>query len=143
MPKVVSKLMKPTFHNAIVVLLILYILFDTDVPHEIKVFVNEPLVKVVALTGCLYLTLKRPVLGCLSLIVLYELLTKKNDLINARQGISIEEEKERIMEHVAENNTKVTLEEEIVQNLIPYYNDMEEETQVEPVLTNQISSSDL
>ena len=142
--KVISGLMKPTMHNLLVVALVIFIMVDTKIPHDIQRLLNEPIIKVILLTGCLYLTIQKPILGCLSLIVLYELTTRPitmNVLDNT--GVSFEEHKEEIMKELEENKKKVTLEQEIVGDMVPYYKQHEEESTVEPVLTNQISSSDV
>lgn len=140
--KLLTGLMKPTVHNALVVALVIFIIVDTNIPHDLQRLVNEPIVKVVLLSGCLYLTLQKPVLGCLSLIVLYELTTRKSSFnLLDDSGVSFEEHKEEILRELEENKKKVTLEEEIVGDMVPYYKDRPEQSEVEPVLTNQLKLS--
>ena len=41
------------------------------------------------------------------------------------------------MNNFSANNTKMSLEEELVNGLIPYYNHREEETVIQPILAKQ------
>lgn len=137
--KVLTNLCKPNLHNLLVVLLILFIMMDTTVPIDVRHMLNNPIAKVVLLTGSLYLTVKKPILGSLTLIALYELMTRNA----GTTGETIESVKDKIMAKFDENKKKVTLEEQIVNDQVPYYNSHEEESTVEPILTNQITSSDV
>jgi hypothetical protein len=138
--KALTNLCKPNLHNLLVVLLILFIMMDTTVPNDVKHMLNNPIAKVVLLTGSLYLTVKKPLLGSLTLIALYELMTRGTGILDTT-GESLEAVKDKIMANFEANQKKVTLEEQMVNGLVPYYNSHEEESTVEPILSNQITSS--
>jgi len=140
--KVLTNLCKPNLHNLLVVLIILFIMMDTTIPEDMKNMINNPLTKVILLTGSLYLTVKKPLLGSLTLIALYELMTRSTGFLD-KTGEKMEEVKEKIMANFEENQKKVTLEEEMVTNLVPYYSNSEEYTSVEPVLSDQLNASDI
>ena len=140
--KVVMNLLKPNMHNLLVLGLIVFILTDVNVPHDVQNMMNEPIIKILLLTGALYLTIKQPLIGCLCLVVLYEILTRQPQILGPI-GKSMDEQKDHIMQKFEENKKKVTLEEEVLQNIVPYYPNTEEHTSVEPILTSKLDSSDL
>jgi hypothetical protein len=140
--KVITNLCKPTLHNVMVVLIILFIMMDTAIPEDIKNAINNPLAKVILLTGTLYLTVEKPLLGSLTLIALYELMTRSTGFLD-NTGETMEAVKDKIMASFEENQKKVTLEEDMVNNLVPYYSNSEEYTSVEPVLSDQLNASDI
>ena len=79
--KIGTELLKPSFHNFIVIVLVLYLVSETTIPHELFEVINEPMIKVVLVATCIYIMFHRPILGSLLCISLYELLTRNNKKI--------------------------------------------------------------
>jgi len=165
--KVSSELLKPSFHNLVVLILVIYIVSDTNISEELFEVINETPVKVILVATCLYVIVKHsPVLGCLALIAIYELMTRNNMQIipsfastvpntasinhllsktkKYQKPISYanyetsNDKKSRIMEKLEENKSNVSLEEEIINNITSKYNNSEEQSNVQPVLAKQI-----
>lgn len=177
-----SSMVKLDFSNIVAIILIMYILSDTTIPTELFEVVNEPMIKIVLVATCIYVTMHKPLLGCLSLVAMYELMTRNNmlqlpslfsslvpsfspalspphivdsyvepapamstelskfnNVKNASNTIynNIDDTKTKIMNNFSANNTKMTLEEELVNGLVPYYNNAEEETVIQPILAKQ------
>lgn len=172
--KNMSSMVKPNFSSFVIVILIIYILSDTTIPNELFEVINEPAIKIVLVATCLYITMHKPLLGCLSLVAMYEMMTRNNMLqlpslvpsISANLVVdnyveptpapstelnkfnnnkrssnteynNIDDTKTQIMNNFSANNTKMSLEEELVNGLIPYYNHREEETSIQPILAKQ------
>jgi hypothetical protein len=181
--KMSSDLLKPSFHNLVVLFLIVYIVSDTNISEELFEVINETPVKVILIATCLYVIVKHsPVLGCLALIAIYELMTRNNMLIipslaSSTPNVLINrdlmpinrfsqntaskkpllhktkkyekpisyanyetsnDKKSKIMEKLEENKSKVSLEEDIINNIASKYNNTEEQSNVQPVLAKQI-----
>ena len=190
--KSMSSMLKPNFHNCIGVILILYILSDTTIPEELFEVINEPMIKIVLVATCLYIIMHKPVVGCLALVAMYELMTRNsmnsmpslapslvpsffelsthrksdhkasnqmalNNHISYKQVSkgcggcggsknkkpldsnyeSSNEKKNRIMSKFSANKKKISLEEDLVNNLVPYYNETIEPSSVQPILAKQ------
>lgn len=176
--KNMSSMAKPNFHNFISVLLIIYILSDTTIPQELFEVINEPMIKIVLVATCLYIIMHKPVVGCLLLVAMYELMTRNNmkslpslvptftpELLpssiissnvkpsqglrnknkvfnNTRKHIhsnykESNDKRTRIMSKFSANRKRISLEEELVNNVVPYYNHTEEITTIQPILAKQ------
>ena len=171
--KNMSSMAKPNFHNFIAVVLIVYILSDTTIPHELFEVINEPMIKIVLVATCLYIIMHKPVVGCLALVAMYELMTRNhmkllpsfspalsppsivtNNIIpsNSIQTKSRalnsknppyanykapNDKRSKIMNTFSENKKRGTLEEELVNNVTPYYNRTEEASTIQPILAKQ------
>lgn len=165
--KMSSELLKPSFHNLVVLILVIFIVSDTKISGEIFEVINETPVKVILVATCIYVIIKHsPVLGCLALIAIYELMTRNNMQIIPSFATSMKktqninpllynskkyqkpisysnyetsnDTKSRIMEKLEENKSNVSLEEEIITNISSKYNNTEEQSNVQPVLAKQI-----
>lgn len=177
-----SSMVQLNFTNIVAVILIMYILSDTIIPSELFEVINEPMIKIVLVATCLYITMHKPLLGCLSLVAMYELMTRNNMLqlpslfsslvpsfspalspphivdtyVEPAPAVStdlskfnnvkrsshtkynnIDDTKTQIMNNFDANKTKMSLEEELVNGLVPYYNHKEEETTIQPILAKQ------
>ena len=78
--KNMSSMVKPNFYNLVTIILIIYILSETTIPDELFEVINEPMIKIVLVATCLYITMHKPLVGCLSLVAMYELMTRNNML---------------------------------------------------------------
>ena len=78
--KHISSMAKPNFYNLVTIILIIYILSETTVPDELFEVINEPTIKIVLVATCLYITMHKPLVGCLSLVAMYEVMTRNNML---------------------------------------------------------------
>ena len=176
--KNMSSMAKPNFHNVISVLLIIYILTDSTIPDELFEVINEPMIKIVLVATCLYIIMHKPVVGCLALVAMYELMTRnhmkllpslipsfspalsppqivennilpsqslptKHRVLNNTKKPSYanyeapNDKRSRIMNKFSANKRRGTLEEELVNNVTPYYNHSEELSNVQPILAKQ------
>ena len=171
--KNMSSMLKPNFHSFIAVVLIVYILSDTTIPHELFEVINEPMIKIVLVSTCLYIIMHKPVVGCLALVAMYELMTRNhmsllpsfspalyppsvvtNNIIpstglptksralnNSNPPLyaykASNDKKSKIMNTFSENKKRGTLEEELVNNVTPYYNRTEEVSMIQPILAKQ------
>ena len=70
--KNMSSMAKPNFYNFVTIILVIYILSDTTIPNELFEVINEPMIKIVLVATCLYITMHKPLVGCLSLVAMYE-----------------------------------------------------------------------
>ena len=176
--KNMSSMIKPNFHSFIAVVLIFYILSDTTIPHELFEVINEPMIKIVLVSTCLYIIMHKPVVGCLALVAMYEIMTRNNmnllpsltsslspalsqlshmsnqilpqpsvptkyrTLNNTKQRsytnyVAPNDKKSKIMNNFSANKKRRTLEEQLVNNVTPYYNKTEEASTVQPILAKQ------
>jgi len=174
--KNMSSMLKPNFHSFIAVVLIVYILSDTTIPHELFEVINEPMIKIVLVATCLYIIMHKPVVGCLALVAMYEIMTRNNmnllpsltstlspalsplsivmnrptpsvstksrTLNNTKQRsytnyVAPKDKKSKIMNNFSANKKRRTLEEQLVNNVTPYYNKTEEASTVQPILAKQ------
>ena len=139
--KIGADVLKPTLHNLVVIMLVLYLVSETTIPHELFEVINEPMIKVVLIATCIYIMFHRPVLGCLLSVSFYELLTRNNKKIipslQAHPGRSsvitspysyvnyenTKTKKNRIMRNFEQNKQKKPFETSIVKNMKSYYRD--------------------
>lgn len=139
--KLSADVLKPTFHNFVVIMLVLYLVSETTIPHELFEVINEPMIKGVLIATCIYIMFHRPVLGCLLSIAFYELLTRNNKKIipslQANGGHSsaitspysyvnyenTKTKKNRIMRNFEQNKQKKTFESSQVKKMKSYYRD--------------------
>tara|TARA_Y100000741_G_scaffold364865_1_gene357440 strand:- start:999 stop:1562 length:564 start_codon:yes stop_codon:yes gene_type:complete len=175
--KNMSSMVKPSFSTLVTIILIIYILSETTIPHELFEVINEPMIKIVLVATCLYITMHKPLVGCLSLVAMYELMTRNHMLhlpslmpslspaLSPPQFIEhhlptpsastklskfnnikkssqanyhgANDKPSKIMSNLSANQRRITLEEDLVNSLTPYYNHHEEASMVQPILAKQ------
>jgi hypothetical protein len=139
--KIGADLLKPTFHNLIIIVLLLYLISETTIPTELFEVINEPMIKIVLITFCIYVMLHRPVLGMLLSITFYELTTRNHIKIipslqahhNNRSVISspysyvkyetLPNKRNRIMRNLEQNKKRTPFETTVVSNMKSNYKD--------------------
>ena len=67
-------------HYILLVLLAIYILFDVDVPDQVKEMVDSPFGKVVVAVLVISLVYVNPMVGALGVIAAYVLINKSGDM---------------------------------------------------------------
>lgn len=106
-------------HYILAILLAIYILFDMDVPDQVKEMVDSPFGKVVVAVLVISLVYVNPMVGSLGIIAAFVLLNKSTDMTGpVHRHISSEVKK---TQHMKAMNTKHpdNLEQSIVSKMLP------------------------
>ena len=106
-------------HYILAILLAIYILFDMDVPDQVKDMVDSPFGKVVVAVLVISLVYVNPMVGSLGIIAAFVLLNKSTDMTGpVHRHISSEVKK---TQHMKAMNTKHpdNLEQSIVSKMLP------------------------
>jgi hypothetical protein len=106
-------------HYILAILLAIYILFDMDVPDQVKEMVDSPFGKVVVAVLVISLVYVNPMVGALGIIAAFVLLNKSTDMTGpVHRHISSEVKK---TQHMKAMNTKHpdNLEQSIVSKMLP------------------------
>lgn len=135
------KLPKLSLHNVVLVLLVVFIVSDTSVPNEVSKFVNTLHGSALLLLVCLYVLYTSPVLGVVTLVAVFELLRRTGGLRTAQDFIPSEEKKSEELEVI--NDFPVTLEEEVVANMVPMSSENLQAPSYQPLLEDLHDSSQL
>jgi len=133
------KLPKLSLHNLVLVLLVVFIVSDVSVPNEVSKFVNTLHGSALLLLVCLYVLYTSPVLGVVTLVAVFELLRRTGGLRTAQDFIPSEEKKSEEFEVI--NDFPVTLEEEVVANMVPMTNEKLSAPSYQPLLQDVHHSS--
>ncbi len=106
-------------HYILAILLAIYILFDMDVPDQVKEMVDSPFGKVVVAILVISLVYVNPMVGALGIIAAFVLLNKSTDMTGpVHRHISSEVKK---TQHMNAMNTKHpdNLEQSVVSKMLP------------------------
>tara|TARA_B100000674_G_C37339096_1_gene688869 strand:+ start:129 stop:542 length:414 start_codon:yes stop_codon:yes gene_type:complete len=106
-------------HYILAILLAIYILFDVDVPDQVKEMVDSPFGKIVVAVLVISLIYVNPMVGSLGIIAAFVLLNKSTDMTGpVHRNISSEVKK---IQHMKAMNSKHpdNLEQSVVSKMIP------------------------
>lgn len=106
-------------HYILAILLAIYILFDVDVPDQVKEMVDTPFGKIVVAVLVISLIYVNPMVGSLGIIAAFVLLNKSTDMTGpVHRNISSEVKK---IQHMKAMNSKHpdNLEQSVVSKMIP------------------------
>ena len=139
--KMKADILKPSFHNLSVMILILYLISEVTINNELFEVINEPMIKIILFAFSIYILFHRPIVGFLLIITLYELTTRNNKkIIPSLQAYpgkpsvitspysyvnyeSMPTRRNRILRNVKQNNEKIPFETKVVKNMKSYYNE--------------------
>ena len=110
--------------NLLLLLLIVYILFDIKSPIFVKQFLHSLFGKILLLLVAISLFSQGPLVGSLALVASYILLVRSSSMIqlNTDEFIPDQKKKEKFFRSTLNNHFPKTLEEEMVKNMIPLVN---------------------
>nr|AIE96961.1 hypothetical protein [uncultured marine group II/III euryarchaeote AD1000_88_G11] len=115
-----NSLRKKRSHLLLSVLLVLFIVFDISIPPSVADIVDTLFGRIVIAMGAVSLFYVNRILGVLAVIAAYELLRRSDggSLLTPMNYLSSEAVKNR--EFAALNHHSVSLEEEIIHDMIPF-----------------------
>ena len=129
-------------HLVLIFLFIIFLLFDVKVPKIVASLVDTTLGNVVVIGSALSLFYsKNNVLAVIGLVVAYELIRKSAGVYGLMNYVPTQEKKDRIMNSFNENIKHSTLEEEMVNNILPMVSGTISDANYEPVLDHQHSAT--
>ena len=107
--------------NILLVLLGVFILFDIEIPKEASNFLNTVFGKVLVFSMSVSAFSLGPVFGAMSMVAAYILFVRSNKgvRVNVSRSIPSEEKKEKFFKNVEQNEFPRTLEEKMVQQMVP------------------------
>jgi len=107
--------------NVLLVLLGIFILFDIDVPQPAAEFLNTVFGKVLVFSMGVSAFSLGPVFGAMSLVAAYVLFVRSNKGVRVvvSKSVPSEEKKEKFFNNVEQNEFPRSLEEEMVQQMVP------------------------
>lgn len=107
-------------HLALSVLFILYLLLDIQLPKALASMVDTTLGNLVVIVAALSLFYsKNNVLAVLGLVVAYELIRRSSGVYGLMNHVPTQNQKDKMLEKLNEDNKPYTLEEEMVSNILP------------------------
>lgn len=124
MEKLLKTLQKERMEYTLVALLVLFIIFDVNVPYFVGTMVDSLLGRVVLVIVAVGLLFRHPVLGAVALVAAYMLVhraEKRTGNYQVRKFVPSEYTKNTQLN--AFNQFPVTLEEEMVHKMVPYVNE--------------------
>jgi len=118
--------MKFNSNNLLQILLLLFIIFDIQVPVFISHFTNTIFGKILVFVLSVSAFTLGKITGSLALVSAYVLLTRSNNLIplNHADFIPSEKKKQEFFENTSNNHFPKTLEEKTINNMIPLVKDI-------------------
>lgn len=119
--KNIQKIMKEEMnHYFVILLMIVFIFSGMNVPNVIAEYIDIPIVKVFMYIIAGSMIFNHPVLGAVSLFFVYELILRSTKQTgNYYIQNHMPSEKQRASDFVVMNDFPVTLEEEVVQKMVP------------------------
>lgn len=151
----INKIFRGTnlFHIFIGALLVIYIISNVRLPHEITRFVDSTIGNIVVIVLAVILLLStHPVVGILGIVAAYELIRRSTNGFNLSgeyydAGVQKQEyikEKKRYNLYPRYNDFPVTLEEEVVQNMAPLVkHDSPSSLNYKPAMSNTYDATPL
>ncbi len=133
--------LKLNVENVVLVLLVVFVVGNFSVPSEVASFVNTLPGSTALLLVTVALLYFKPVLGVVALIAAFELLRRTGGLQTDLDFIPSEEKKDA--EFDAMNDFPLTLEEEVVANMVPMSTENLEAPTYQPLLEDLHDSSQL
>ena len=132
---------KLNLENVVLVLLVVFVVGNFSVPSDVSDFINTLPGSTALLLLTLTLLYFKPMLGVVALIASFELLRRTNGLQTTTNFIPSEEKKDE--EFNAMNEFPLTLEEEVVANMVPMSTENLENPSYQPLLQDLHDSSQL
>lgn len=119
--KNIQKIMKEEMnHYFVIFLMIVFIFSGMNVPNVVAEYIDIPIVKVFMYIIAGSMLFNHPVLGAVSLFFVYELILRSTKQTgNYYIQNHMPSEKQRASDFVVMNDFPVTLEEEVVQKMVP------------------------
>ena len=110
--------------NVLLVFLGLFILFDIDVPQSAADFLNTVFGKVLVFAMGVSAFSLGPVFGAITMVAAYVLFVRSNKGIRVvvSKSVPSEEKKEKFFNNVEQNEFPMSLEEKMVQQMVPLVN---------------------
>ena len=111
--------------NLLVILLLIFIIFDIQTPEFLTNAVHNIYGKIALFTFSLFLFTLGPLVGILAIGASYMVLVRSNKIIslNTHKYIPSEEKKQEFFTHTGNNTFPKTLEEDAVENQVPLITD--------------------
>lgn len=112
--------------NVLLVLLLIFIIFDIQVPNFVSQFLSSVFGKVFLFAASIFLYSQGPLVGSLALVAAYLLLVRTNNVlsIDTQKFIPSEKKKQVFFEKNLNNHFPKTLEEEMVSHMVPLIKDI-------------------
>ena len=132
---------KLNFENVVLVLLVVFIVGNFSVPVDVSEFVNTLPGSTALLLAVVALLYYKPVVGVIALIAAFELLRRSGGFKTDTDFIPSEEKKSE--EFDAMNEFPLTLEEEVVANMVPMSSENLQPPSYQPLLEDLHDSSQL
>lgn len=119
--------MKVKFNSKtlLVVLLTVFILFDIRLPKFVEQFLQSFFGKVALFLSAVALYSQGPIVGSLALVAAYVILVRTSSVLplNTSSFVPSEKKKEKFFRNTKNNHFPKTLEEEMVNNMVPLIKD--------------------
>ena len=144
MEKLLKLLMKDTHHFILSILLSVFIIFDIKIPLVLAEIVDNAIGKIAVFVVALFLLSMNPLSGAISLIAAYVLVQRSADktgTIAEKRYLPSETKKKKHL--TAMNDFPITVEEEVINNMIPVTNFDLSTPQYKPVLNSFHDSVEL
>lgn len=145
MPKFAKSLKHPVLNvpNLLTLVVLGFITFNEEVPSAVQDIINTDQVKLLITLILLVVLYYHPVLGVVSFIAFYDILKKIKSIIVVEEEVEVDV---GTKEGFDNNSPKfeVTLEEEVISNMVPLADTNEEiSSSVQPLLDNLHNAGDL
>ena len=128
--------MKFDHKTFLIVLLVIFVVFDIPYPPFLGKFINSYMGMFVVVVIALSLFSLGPLVGALGLIATYMLLSRRTSPTDVMKFIPNNEKKNVFFQNVKNNIFPKTLEEEFIKNMVPFVNDNYTESQYLPSANN-------
>lgn len=136
---------KLSLHNITIALLIAFIIFEQDIPLTIARVVDNPFGQIAVFAVAVYLFTLNRILGAVALVAAYELIRRSQKKTGRKMALKfLPTEDKKYKELTVLNQFPVTLEEEVVSNMVPFVeNSSLGESSFKPHLTELHQASNL
>lgn len=112
---------KMTTRNIAIALILAFIVFEQDMPLAIARVIDTPVGQIAVFAGAIYLFTISRVLGAVALVAAYELIRRAQKKTGRRMALKfLPSEDKKNRELTLMNQFPVSLEEEVVSNMLPY-----------------------
>ena len=144
MAKLLKLLMKDTHHFILSILLSVFIIFDIKIPLVLAEIVDNAIGKIAVFVVALFLLSMNPLSGTIGLIAAYVLIQRSSEKTGTtaeKRYIPTETNKKKHL--TAMNDFPVTVEEEVINNMLPVVNRDYSTPSYKPVLDTFHDSAEI
>jgi hypothetical protein len=143
--KLLKDLMKKKHESVLLLLLLVYIVFDVQTPNVLSEYINNMYGTIAILVGALYImSTVNPILGVIGLFAAYELIQRSaGKTLSSAMHKFVPSERKKDNQMKALNNFPVTLEEEVVADMAPLVKHPGKGLNYKPASENTHNASDL